>query len=233
MDALKSFFASRLAQLAARYVGIGLVWAAAKLNVNPAPDALNVTAETIAALAAAAILFCFDLIVHHFRDETPPNPTAARLLILALFLAGLSGCFSKPAAVDRAVNLKKQALQSYEGNTAKILEAVLTAYRAAEFARIDTLLDLDIQKVTAANAGKPVELGVAIDGMKKLMLQREAAQRAVEEQIFKLRETVARAKTDLVIAQKLDDVLQQYADVGVDTAIADKAVSEILGLLKK
>lgn len=142
----------------------------------------------------------------------------------------LFGC-TPPKAVTDAQSMKRAAITSYADNQDKILNAVIDAYRQAEYARIDALMSNDLQLAKAANAGKPIDFDVAVSGMLTQTAKRDDRRAQVELQVAELRKTIARARQDLVSALKIDDLLNQYTNTGIDEGSLIGIIEKVKGIM--
>lgn len=155
----------------------------------------------------------------------------------------LSGCGKRAPAAKEGADLRKKAYVAVSENKSKILAVVIEAYRAAEYRSADALIDAAIErdfeqvrKNAAANGGNvPVEM--AIDGARKLLSVREKERADARERVdavcAQLKAAVEDAETEMLIANKLNDALEEYESSGVDLSAARGAIDEILELVKK
>lgn len=162
------------------------------------------------------------------------------LLVLCL----LAGCSDKRAdAVKQGSDLRKQAFTQVSENKTKIIDAIIEAYREAEYRRIDLEIDAlitedenKVRELAKANGGM-VKIEDAISGARKLLALREkeraAARATVDAGIKELQSIVRQADVDLLIANKLNDAIESYENSGVDVSAAKKAVDEIMDLVAK
>lgn len=163
------------------------------------------------------------------------------LTIVVLCFA--AGCAQRAAVVKEGSDLRKKAYVAVSENKSKIIDAVIAVYREAEYRRIDLEINAaleadfaEVRKKAALNGGN-VPIDQAIDGAKKLIStrekEREGARAKVDAAILQLQAIVARADTDLLIANKLNDAIESYESAGVDVSAAKRAVEEIMDLAAK
>lgn len=167
------------------------------------------------------------------------------LPMLAAFMlfSGFVCAPKRPASVEEAAKLRKDAyLAANEGKT-EIINAILEVYRKTEYARIDREIELaleadfaEVRKNAAATGGVvPVELAIA--GTKKLNATRDAEREKfralVDEAILQIKAEIDRADSNVLIANKLNDAIDEYERAGIDTTAAKKAVDEILSIVTK
>lgn len=146
----------------------------------------------------------------------------------------LGGCFKRPKGVKDADDTRKKALLIYKANTDEIHHAEQEAYRQASLKMVDKLFEADlaeIQKHTGAD-GK-LEAKFAIELFARAMANRDKNRAGVEAEVSKIRELVAKADRDFVTALKLDELLGQFYDAGIQPEDAQKFVDQILSVVQK
>lgn len=242
-DFLRSLLLSRGVQIVAKFFAFLFAFAAGKLGVSVPEAQANEGANALALLAVAGVCLLADLFIHWYRGKNATKPagsnsgfSATLLLFCLLPLATLTGCLGTkpPAGVNEARNLKREALQSYAANNEKIVEAILQSSATEAYAHIDARFEADLAEARrrAEALGGKVDVNLAIEGMKKLVAERDAARKRVDEEVEKIRGIVAQAQVDLAITMKLDEVLERYENAGIDVSIARGAAEQILGLVK-
>jgi hypothetical protein len=127
-------------------------------------------------------------------------------------------------------------MQSYAVNTGDILSTICEVVRAEGYAKVDMAYDLEIadaERKAAANGGmvkfEDLKAGLAVlDG------KRKAGYKAVDDSIAKLQAIIDAARSDLVVALRLDAVLEEFNTAGTDTpAAASAAIASILEIVKQ
>lgn len=164
-----------------------------------------------------------------------------RTLLLMAFM--LAGCTSRHPDANKGADLRKRAYVNVSESKDKIIATIAEGYRQAEYDKIDlqiaAALEADFAQVRKnANAfGGSIPVEQAIEGTKKLIATREKerteARAKVDASLAQLQEIIVRANTDLLIANKLNDALEEYDRAGIDVSAATKAVEEIMALAAK
>lgn len=154
------------------------------------------------------------------------------LLVLPLVL--LSGCFSKPnPQVNEAMDFRDQALLNYSANTDVIVGAILDGYRQAALKQVEDFYQQDLKKVASnMDASGKVDAAKAVQFLLEADQIRQQRKQAIEEQVSKALAAYNESKKDLVIAQKLNQVLKAYENAGVDITAAQTAAQQIISILK-
>lgn len=156
---------------------------------------------------------------------------------LLLVLITVSGCMGTkpPIAIQQASDLKRTAITNYAANVDRILNTLLDGYRSEAYARIDTLAKIDMEtgRQAAAASGGKVDFAQATAFMDRLQETKESKRREVDASISKIREIMAGASVDLALNLKLDEVVQRYADAGIDLSAAQTAIDQILAIIQQ
>lgn len=163
---------------------------------------------------------------------------------LLLMTFTLTGCFGgRKPEVNEGADLRKRAYVNVSESKDQIIATIAAGYRDAEYARIDLeierALEADYAQVRKnANAfGGSIPVEQAIEGTKKLIAVREKerteARAKVDAALVEMQAIITRANTDLLIANKLNDALEEYDRAGIDVSAATKAVEEIMALAAK
>lgn len=249
IEFLKAMFLSRLTQLASRYIGGGLLFVAGKVGANVPTDQITGTSDVLGLIAASAVFFLADLVIHTVRGKTEDATASSKkfpppvILVLSGLLLFAPGCGKRPPEVTEASKLRKQAYLAANESKNAIIATIVEVYREAEYRRIDLEIDRAIEEdfakvranATAFNNQVPVETAIA--GTKRLIATREAertaARKLVDERLKDIDAIVAQADTNILIANRLHDAVEEYENVGIDVSAAGKAVEEILALVGK
>lgn len=242
MDTLKTVIFSRLAQIGAKFLGVLLAgwgaWLAAKgHDPNLSPEQAQGIAEGVMQLVGAGLMVLTDLVIHAIRAkstapeiEQGPNLNGLLLIVLPGVLL-LGGCGKPPPSIAEGRNLTRTAYLNVANNEAQIIEALITAYRSEANARIDAAVAAEL-KLGQAAAGATANTLQTMEFVARVYADRDAKRAEVEASCARVRVIVAQARKDLVIAAKLEGVLDEYEQAGIDVSKAGKAVGEILALLK-
>lgn len=243
MDTFKALIYSRVVQVVARLLAVLLaMWgakaAAAGHDPGVSPELIEQIASGLAQFIGAGALILFDLFSHRVQkksDTAPvidngPNLNGIVLILLPCVLV-LGGCMKPPPAIAEGRQLTRTAYLNVADNEAAIIEALITGYRAEANARIDAAVQTEL-KLGQAAAGTSSNTQQTMDFTQRVYADRDAKRIEVDQACAHVRQIVAQARKDLVIAAKLEAVLDQYENAGVDIRAAGKAVSEILSLMK-
>lgn len=159
------------------------------------------------------------------------------LLMLGLF--GLSlmcfgfSCASPDPRANEAMDVRDKALVQFSANTDIVVEGILQGYRAASLQQVEDFYAQNLKKVAGnADATGKVDAAKAVQFLLEADQQRQSQKAAIEEQISKALAAYRESKRDLVIAQKLNQVLREYENAGVDVTAAQSAATQIIELLK-
>lgn len=163
--------------------------------------------------------------------------------LVFLFCSGFMCNAKRPDSVSEASKLRKKAYLAANESKNDIIKTVVEVYREAEYKRIDleinAALEEDFAKVkaNAAATGGAINADVAIAGTKRLIdfrdKERNAARKSVDDKLKQIDDIIARADTNILIANKLNDAVEEYESAGVDVTAAGKAIEEILSLVEK
>lgn len=157
----------------------------------------------------------------------------AWLMAAFLSLTALNGCGARPQEAKEADETRKQALENYRNNTNKVHEAEQQAYREASLKMVEKLFDMDMaQLATYTDKDGKVEASKALALLTKANQHREAGRAAVEDEIRKMKETVAEADREFLVANKLDELLGKFYDSGISPADAQPFVNQILDIVR-
>ena len=165
------------------------------------------------------------------------------VMVMCFFSFGfIGGCGKRPPSVQEGADLRKAAYTATSEGKSEIIEQILVFYREAEFKRIDVEIDRALQddfaqvRKNAQATGGSVPVDQAIEGARKLIstreIERAGLRAAVDKAITDMRAIVAKAETNMLIANKLNDVVEEYEKAGVDISAAKTAVQEIITLMK-
>lgn len=160
-----------------------------------------------------------------------------------LFCNGFMCNGKRPDSVSEASKLRKKAYLAANESKNEIVKTVVEVYRQAEYKRIDleinAALEEDFAKVkaNASATGGNIPADVAIAGTKRLIdfrdKERAAARKSVDDKLLQIDDIIARADSNILIANKLNDAVEEYESAGVDVTAAGKAIEEILSLVEK
>jgi hypothetical protein len=152
-------------------------------------------------------------------------------------LVSMLGCMgTKPSPEIVAANdMKREAITNYAANVDQVLDVLLEGYRKEAYARIDTLVQIDMKQAeaNAKASGGQVDLAQALEFFNKIDRQREEKRAEVDESIKQIRKVMATASVDLALNLKLDEVVQRYAQAGVDLTSAQAAIDQIMAIIKR
>lgn len=154
------------------------------------------------------------------------------LLAISLMSMGFS-CSAPDARVGNAMDLRDQALLNYSANTDVVVKGILEGYRGASLKQVEDFYAQDLSKV-ATNAGPDgkVDAAKAVQFLLEADQQRQQRRKDVDDQIAKALAAYEESKKDLVIAQKLNQVLRAYENAGIDITAAQNAAQQIIDILK-
>jgi len=162
-------------------------------------------------------------------QQTISGKQLAVLLCLSLCVCGCDWG-KAPDEVQDAAKMQAQALASYAKNNAAIIDAVIDHYRQAEVARAEERRLRDIEKFR--RLGDTVKTQDAIDTMLGIRRRYETNIAETNEAVRGLQQAAAKAQTDLAIILKLQQVLNEYNQTGVDASVLQEAAARIVPLLQ-
>jgi len=159
--------------------------------------------------------------------------------LLMFFLVGISlccmgfSCAGPDQRVTAAMDQRDEAIINYSKNTDKVVEGVLQGYREASLRQVEDFYAQDLRKV-ASNAGPDgkVDAAKAVQFLLEADQLRQQRRAEVEAQVSKALAAYNDSKRDLVIAQKLNQVLRAHEDAGVDITAAQVAAEQIIEILR-
>jgi len=154
------------------------------------------------------------------------------LLIAALVLLPACGTDQRILAGH---DLRDSAVAAYSTNMDAIFEAMVTAYQTQGYNAADAYYAADLKKLASSNAdaeGK-VDAAKAVAFLLEAEKIRKDNKAKVDEQVNGIRKAYKEACLDLAISTELSSLLRQYSAAGVDMTAAEKAIDEILTLLKR
>jgi hypothetical protein len=160
---------------------------------------------------------------------------------LLLMLATLAGC-TRPPAVNDANTLKtKSFIAASEGKT-QIVNACLAGLKKAEYEIIDLKVEAEVQRQLAevkknTPADGKVNVDQAIAGMQRITdfrdHEREKNRAIVDGMIERIRTIATQTDDQLAIGLKLEDLISQYDNTGLDLSNVRTAVTQIMDAWKK
>ena len=155
------------------------------------------------------------------------------LFLISAFLL-LPGCAQRPAEVKAADLTKRKALLQYKANTDEIHRAEQRAYSNVSNQFVEKLFELDLAEIQKrAGADGKVDVKFTSELFARAMANRDKNRAAVEAEVEKIKAVVDTADKDFMTALKLDEMLGQFYDAGIDPADAQKFVEQILSVVKR
>ncbi len=159
-----------------------------------------------------------------------------RLHCLALpvfFCLGMFSCSPPDQRANEAMDVRDQALLQFSANTDVLVDGILQGYRAAQLQQVEGFYAQDLAKVSAnAGADGKVDAAKAVQFLLEADRLRQQRRAQVEDQVAKALATYRESKRDLIIAQKLNQVLRAYENAGVDLTAAQHAAEQLIQILK-
>ncbi len=152
-----------------------------------------------------------------------------RHVSILLVLALLAGCGKRPASVNEANQLKNKAVLAYAEQNKQIHLATQGAIRAESVAHIETKYAWDLEKIAEhADGDGKIDVREVTAFIEKINGQRNARIAVIDDQQAKLREAVEISQENLAAYLKLEDLINQYDDAGVDLQAITGQVKGVL-----
>ena len=156
-----------------------------------------------------------------------------RKLLIVAMLVLLPACGTDQRVIA-GHDLRDNAVQMYSANMDAIFAAVTKAYKLQGYAAVDQLYAADLRKIaTNADGMGKVDAQTAVQFLLEAEQIRNANKAKIDGEVDKIAAAYKEACLDLAISTQLSSLLRQYAAAGVDMSAAEKAISEIIVLLKR
>lgn len=152
-----------------------------------------------------------------------------------LFMLLIAGCAPRRSPELKAADAtRRKAIETYASASSQVQAATQDAYRQECFKHIDDLFTWDLEKLDRA-AGPDGKLPVADAKayLLKIMAQREVNRGAVDAKLVNLNAALATNQRNLITFLRLDDMMQEWEDAGIDPTAAQNAINSIISILTK
>ena len=233
---IKAILTGRLTQILVKLLGLAAAYAAGKgFDLGLGDSA------ALAVFVAPMVAFGYDIVVHRIKHGTwihhagagdddvgPPSPfSTPRLacLVMVIMPFALAGCFSRPPAVKAGAELRTKAVMSYD----RAMALSIQHYLEQCVAHLDTRIAWDLEKLDKnADAQGNIKAADAKVFMQKIMAERDAGRAKISEQVNLQSQAVAAAKQEVITYLRLDALLNEFEEAGLDKSQLVNGVMQIL-----
>jgi hypothetical protein len=153
-------------------------------------------------------------------------------ILAFVMLAGASCTSSKDPNIERGRKLRNDGQANAQKTMEIALEKMGVAYRGAEKRTIDGNYSRAIAGLLERAKTQNFTPQQLLDAQTKYIEERDAALAAVDKEIAEAMQVVQWARDDRQLADQINQVLESYADAGIDISAAKVAITQLVGLIQ-